>query len=182
MEATVAAYSMPVYLSRNIRHFRQFQGFFRRYILRFTAGADTTQQSLGDNTSQTGSDQIRRYAHVAKTVDSGNRVFCMDGGDNQMAGHSSSHGDLCCLTVSDLTYADDIRVLTQDGTKSGSEGQTYFFIDLYLGSAFDMVLYRILQCDQVGTVRKQFPYQCIHSGGLTGTGRTYDHDNTGSQA
>lgn len=108
-EAVVAAGSVPVDPPRNIRYFRKLQGFLRRHDLLSAAWTDAAQQTLGNDTAQACRDQIRRYAHIAQTVDGGNGILGMDRGDDQVTGHSGAHGDLCGLAVPDLTNTDDVQ-------------------------------------------------------------------------
>lgn len=69
----------------------------------------------------------------------------MDGAEYQMAGHGCSHGDFCCLPISDFAHGDDVRVLPQYHPQGAGKGQSGFFAYLYLTDPIDMVLHRILQ-------------------------------------
>ena len=103
----------------------------------------------------------------------------MDGRDDEMSGHRRTHRDLSGLTVTDLADTNDIRVLSQDGTKTGGKGKTDLFINLYLGCTLHVVLDRILQGDEVRVFGKKLIHKRIHRGRFTRTCRTYDHDDAG---
>ena len=56
-----------------------------------------------------------------------------------MAGQSCLHSYLCCLAIADLTYHDDVRVLTQKRTQRVREREADLWFDLNLIYAFQLI-------------------------------------------
>ena len=94
-----------------------------------------------------------------------------------MARDGRADGDLGGLAVSNFADGDDVRVLAQDGAQAAGEGHADLFVDLHLVDAVDVVLHRVLQCDQVHVAGVHVADHRVHGGGLTGTGGTDDQDH-----
>ena len=142
-------------------------------------GADLADQPLGDDTPEGAGNQVGLHADILQTVDDGNGIVGVVGGQHQVAGNGRPDGDLGRLSVPDLAYGDDIRVLTEDGPKSGGKGHAGLLVDLALVDTGDIVLHRVLQGHDVGFLAAQLPEHGAHGGGLTGAGRAYDEDHAG---
>ena len=116
-----------------------------RLIAFFTLGADPADQSLGNNGTESSSDQVRLNADILQTFDCSHSIVGMDCRKHNMSGDCGTHTDLGGLTVSNLSDGYDIRVLTKDGTKTIGKIHACFLIDLHLIYSVDIVLDRILQ-------------------------------------
>ena len=116
-----------------------------RLIALFTLGADPADQSLGNNGTESGCDQVRLNADILQTFDRSHSIVGMDCGKHNVSGDCGTHTDLGGLTVSNLSDGNDIRVLTKDGTKTIGKIHACFLIDLHLVYSIDIVLNRILQ-------------------------------------
>ena len=116
-----------------------------RLIALFTLGADPADQSLGNNGTESGGDQVRLNADILQTFDRSHSIVGMDCGKHNVSGDCGTHTDLGGLTVSDLSDGNDVRVLTKDGTKTIGKIHACFLIDLHLVYSIDIVLNRILQ-------------------------------------
>lgn len=66
-----------------------------------------------------------------------------------MSCDSGLYGDSCCLTVSDLSYHDDIRILTKDRSEGCRESHVRFVINLHLIDTVDVRLDRVLNGDDI---------------------------------
>ena len=95
-----------------------------------------------------------------------------------MSRDGSAHGDLCGLTISDLADRDDIRVLAQNGAQTAGEGHAGLIIDLDLVDAADIVLYRILERDQIDFSGIELVDHGVQGSGFTGTGGADNEDHT----
>ena len=100
----------------------------------------------------------------------------MDCTDYKVACHCGSHGDFGGLTVSDFADADDIRVLSQNGSQTVSKGHTRLFIYLNLCDSVYVVFNRVLKGNEVGGLAAELLYHGVHGGGFTASCRTYDED------
>ena len=116
-----------------------------RLIALFTLGADPADQSLGNNGTESGGDQVRLNADILQTFDRSHSIVGMDCGKHNVSGDCGTHTDLGGLTVSNLSDGNDIRVLTKDGTKTIGKIHACFLIDLHLVYSVDVVLNRIFQ-------------------------------------
>ena len=102
----------------------------------------------------------------------------MEGAYYEVAGDGRLNGDAGGLAVSDLTDHDDVRVLSQNGTKRGCERKTCFRIDVYLVDTVDVGLDRVLNGDDIHFFSVQLRKSRIQCGGLTGTGGSgYEDDS-----
>ncbi len=182
VEAKIAALSLVVNASRLLRQSRRLQLPGRRHILLLTARADPPQKTLGNDAAHAGSDEITGHAHVPQTIHGRYCILGVNGGDHQMSGHGRPHGDFRRLTVSNLSHTDDIRILSKNGSESGGEGQSQLLVDLHLRGTGDIVLHRVLQCNEIGALGQKLIHQRIHGAGLSGAGGTHNHDDTGTKS
>ena len=60
--------------------------------------------------------------------------------EEKVTGQCRTQCDFSRFGVTNLTYHDNVRVLSQNRTQSGSKGQTYLGVDLYLGNIVGIVL------------------------------------------
>src|SRR5690349_21137726 len=95
-----------------------------------------------------------------------------------MAGKRSFDRDFCGLRVANFADHDDVRVLTQDGAQGVSESKPNFLFDGNLIDAWDLELNRIFNGNDVENWVVQFIESGIKRGGLAGTGRSGDEDQT----
>ena len=181
VEAKIAALSLVVNASRLFRQSRRLQLTGFRHILFLTARADPPQQPLRNDAAHAGSDEITGHAHVPQTIHSRYRILGVNGGDHQMTGHGRPHGNFRCLTVSNLSHTDDIRILSKNGSESGGEGQSQLLVDLHLRCPGDIVLHGVLQCNEIGIFGQELIHQRIHGAGLSGAGGAHDHNDAGTK-
>ena len=69
----------------------------------------------------------------------------MDGGNNKVTGKSGSQGNVCSFRVSDFSDTDNIRVLTENGTKGVGKVKACLFVNLYLIDSVDVLLSWVFQ-------------------------------------
>ena len=169
---------MIVQASVVLLQLRNRQVFGIRRVGCLAVRADTPQQPLGNDAAQACRDQVGLHAHILQPVNGGHSILGVDGRDDEVSGQSRAHRDFSGLTIADLAYADDIRVLTQDGAQSFRKCQPDFLINLYLGCPRDIELDRILQRDQIHMFIQQFLDDGEHRRGLAASGRSDDHDDT----
>ncbi len=68
---------------------------------------------------------------------------------NHMSGQCRLYCDLCGLSITDFTDHNNVRVLSQDRTQTGSKGQINFWINLNLADPGELIFYRIFDRDDV---------------------------------
>ena len=89
-----------------------------------------------------------------------------------MTGQRRLHRDFRCLTVTNLTDHNNVRVLPQDRTQAVGKGQIDFRIHLDLADTGQLVFDRVLNRDDILFTIVQAGQRRIQAGGLTGTGRS----------
>ena len=106
-----------------------------------------SDQPLGENGLQRGSQQERRHSHVAQPRDRTRGVVGVQCAEYHVAGQRRLHGNLGRLQVADFAHQDFIRILTQDRPQALGERVADRLIDRHLHDAVDVVLDRILGGD-----------------------------------
>jgi hypothetical protein len=73
--------------------------------------------------------------------------------EHKVAGQGGLDGDVDGLLVAHLADEHDVGVLAEEAPQAGGEGQADFLLDLDLVDTPEVVLNRILGCDDVGLRR-----------------------------
>ena len=102
----------------------------------------------------------------------------MEGTNHKVAGDGRGNRYTSRLTVSDLSYHYDIRVLTEDGSKGCRKGKSCFRIYMYLIDTVDVRLDGVLNGDDVNILCIKLRKSRVQCGGFTGTGRSRNQDDT----
>src|SRR5690606_7784130 len=88
--------------------------------------------------------------------------------------------DLCGFEITDFANHDDIGVLAQDGAQCICKGQINSGIDLCLADAWQVILDRVFDCQNIGGRSVQAPQRRIQGGGLATSGwACYQEDAVG---
>src|SRR5258708_6181431 len=95
-----------------------------------------------------------------------------------MARESRLDRYLGSFEVTDLTDEDDVRILTQERAKSGSEVQSDLLFHLHLVDAVQVEFNRILGGHDIGFARIQGLQGGIKRVRFTGTGRPSDQNHS----
>ena len=80
----------------------------------------------------------------------------MQGREYEMASERGLNGNLRGLDVARFTDHDPVRILTQKGAQHAAESQSDAFIDRDLHDPFDIILDRVLGCEQLRIDRIYF--------------------------
>ena len=91
-----------------------------------------------------------------------------------MSRDSGTHCDLCGLAVTDLSDEDNVRVLTENRSKTAGERHSRLGVNLNLVKSGDLDFYRVLNCDDVDFGSVLLGEKSIKGRCLTGTRRTGD--------
>ena len=78
---------------------------------------ELTDKSLRDDTDDRIRNQITGNSHISHTVQRTDCIVGMHSRNNEVTGDGSLYCNRSSLLISDFTYHNDIRILTQDGTK-----------------------------------------------------------------
>src|SRR5680860_900138 len=100
----------------------------------------------------------------------------MQRGEHEVAGESGLDSDSGSLTVADLSDEHHIRVLPEERSKCGCEGQPCLSVDLYLVHTRQPILHRVLDSDDVRLWLVEHVEGCVQRCRLAGSGRTH-HQN-----
>ena len=117
--------------------------------LLLTFGAKALNESLCDNADQSIRYEVVCNAHVLKTGDRTRCVIGMEGTEYKVSRDCRTNSDFSGFFVSHLTDHDNVRVLSQDGTKRRREGHIGFRIDLRLVDTRHDILDRVFNGDNV---------------------------------
>ena len=115
----------------------------------FAMVADDAHQALGEDAVQRGDKVVGLDAHVQEAAEHVEHVVGVDGGEDQVAGERGVDGDLRGLLVADFADHDLVGIVAQDGAETAGEGESFFVVDRDLGDAFELVLDRILDGDDL---------------------------------
>src|SRR5271154_1053607 len=156
-------------------------GFFQlrggEFLGALAVFANDTHEALGHDAVERGNEIVGFDAHVDEAADDVGDVVGVDGGENQVAGERGLDGDLGGFLVADFADHDFVRIVTEDGTQSASEGEAFFLVDGNLGDAAELVFDGIFNGDDFVFVGLDFVDGGVEGGGLARTGGPGDQDH-----
>ena len=97
---------------------------------------------------------------------------------HQVTGERRLNGNVCNFAISNFTDQDDVRRLTQHALEHDAEGKADLFADLHLIDAVEVVLNGIFSGDDLAVRRVENGQRRIQRGGLAGTGRSGDQEDS----
>src|SRR5271169_2169674 len=127
---------------------------------------DKSHQALGQDAVQRRDKVVCLDSHVQESSQHVHHVVGMHGGEDQVAGEGGIDGDLCGLGVADFAHHNLVWVVPQDRPQSAGESQALFLVDWNLGNAANLVLDRILNCDQLVFVSLNLVQGGVQRGGF----------------
>ena len=95
-----------------------------------------------------------------------------------MSGKGTTHSHLSRGLVTDLTKHNDVRILTQESPEGHRKVKADFLLQLHLIHAFQSVLDRILDCDDVVVPSVKQLQRRVKRGTLSGSGRSANQDHS----
>src|SRR3989339_1679782 len=104
------------------------------------AWTNTPNQALCNNQTECRRKQKRFDPHIDEPGNGRYRVICVKGGKYKMARKRCAYGYFRSLTIPDFTNHNDIRILTQQGTKCGGKIITDVGLDLGLIDSLHFIL------------------------------------------
>ncbi len=140
-------------------------------------GAEATDEALGDDELDGGSDEERFDAHVDETRDGAGGVVGVECREYQVTGERGADGDLGGVFVADFADHDDVGVLAEDVAECVGEGEADFGADLHLVHAGDFIFDRILDGDDAEVRGIDFAEEGVERGALAGAGGAGDEDD-----
>src|SRR5689334_13852354 len=89
------------------------------------------------------------YPHIKQPRDYADGRIGVDGGKHEVSSKRGLNGKSCGFTISNFSHHDDIRVLTENGTKSGSKRVPDIRKHLRLVHSSDVIFNRIFKRNHI---------------------------------
>ena len=94
-----------------------------------------------------------------------------------MTSEGSLHSNVRSLKIPNLSYEDDVRVLTKDGAQRPGKGQSAFGLHLDLVDPLHLVFNRVLYSRRVHPIRRDLAQAGVEGGRLARPGRPgHEHE------
>ena len=95
-------------------------------------GADAAHQPLGTDQVDRRGHEKRFDSHVHQAGNCRWRIICVQSREHQMAGQCCFDSDFSSFKISNLTYEDDVWILSQERSERGSKIQPNLILHLHL--------------------------------------------------
>jgi len=106
----------------------------------------------------------------------------VEGAEDKVAGEGGVDGDLGGFQIADFTDHDDVGGLAQHGAQGGGEGHADVGVDGNLVDAGELVFDRVFNGDDLAVGLVDVVETGVKSGGLAGTGRAGDEEDSVGQS
>ena len=109
----------------------------------------TTNKSLGQYALKCAGHEVGFNSHINQACECSRSVVCVDGAEDEVAGHGRLNGADGSFGITYFTDQHDIGVMAQDTSKAGGEGESNLRLHLNLADLLQIVLDRILDRDDL---------------------------------
>src|SRR5690349_15636212 len=148
-----------------------------RIILPLAISAQHANQPLGQHAIERRDKVVRLDAHVQETSDHVDDVVGVNRGEHEVPCKRGLNRDLRGLRVANLADHDLVRVVTQNGTKTTIERQSFLFVHGNLRDAVQLILNRILDGDDLVFFVSDLIQRGVERGRLARAGWTSHQDH-----
>jgi hypothetical protein len=123
--------------------------------------ADLADQALGKNADDGAGDEIGFNAKIQQPRNGTRRIVGVEGTEDEVPSQRALDGHDGGLAVADFAEHDDVGVLTKNAPQAAGEGHALTIGDLRLADAFEFVLDRVFNRENVPLTVVDLLERCI---------------------